>query len=372
MSSLLDRPALTGRPLPASWYVDPAILARERETLLATGPRCVGHTAEAPTRGSWAPVGPDGDRLLVQRPDGGFGLLSNVCLHRGARMVEQRGRGKGIVCPHHRWTYEPDGRLCRATHLQGVEGALPAWDVTTWRGFAFTDGAELVSALGALDGWFDEDEAGYVPARVDDEVQEANWKLPLEVFLDNYHVEAIHPGFRRFVDREDVRFHHSARGGTGFSAKAVRTTGARAATPAFAAWQEAILEVTRGVLPRIAAFWLFVAPNAMIEWYPFTWVVTTYHPLTPTRTRLHSRFYLREDASATPGFADAAFAALDEVQAEDDALILALQAGRAAQQRRAEVLRGDYHPTLEDEVARFHAWAAAGVEGRPRPFVGVS
>jgi len=47
----------------------------------------------------------DHAKMLV-RNAGGVELLSNVCRHRQAIMLEGRGNAENIVCPLHRWTYD--------------------------------------------------------------------------------------------------------------------------------------------------------------------------------------------------------------------------------------------------------------------------
>ena len=47
----------------------------------------------------------------------------NVCRHRGARLVEEpEGQvRKRLRCPYHAWSYDLDGELRAAPHMDGVE-----------------------------------------------------------------------------------------------------------------------------------------------------------------------------------------------------------------------------------------------------------
>jgi len=58
----------------------------------------------------------DHARMLVHN-DAGIDLLSNVCRHRQAIMLEGRGNAQNIVCPLHRWTYDLKGELLGAPHF---------------------------------------------------------------------------------------------------------------------------------------------------------------------------------------------------------------------------------------------------------------
>src|SRR5205085_5061051 len=103
--------------LPASWYCEPTILARERERLFTPGPGYVGHELMVPEIGDYyALPGREYAQVLV-RNAGGVELLSNICRHRQAIMLNGRGNVPNIVCPIHRWTYDLAGELLGAPHF---------------------------------------------------------------------------------------------------------------------------------------------------------------------------------------------------------------------------------------------------------------
>ena len=53
--------------------------------------------------------------------------------------------------------------------------------------------------------WSELDTSDYVLERIDEEEHDLNWKAFLEVYLEDYHISAVHPGFRVFVDPSDIR-----------------------------------------------------------------------------------------------------------------------------------------------------------------------
>ena len=95
--------------LPVSAYFDEALYARELQTLFATGPRYVGHRLAVPEPGNFHTLPQEQQgRALVHTPKG-VELISNVCRHRQALILQDRGHldagsGGNIVCPLHRWT----------------------------------------------------------------------------------------------------------------------------------------------------------------------------------------------------------------------------------------------------------------------------
>jgi phenylpropionate dioxygenase-like ring-hydroxylating dioxygenase large terminal subunit len=93
--------------LPVSWYCDPAIYAAEQQFLFPRAPSYVGHELMAPNAGDYCVLAArDNAQALVRNPDG-IELISNVCRHRQALMLNGRGTAsRNIVCPIHRWTYD--------------------------------------------------------------------------------------------------------------------------------------------------------------------------------------------------------------------------------------------------------------------------
>ena len=117
MSEIAKLQQLTELPIapPMSWYFDPHIMAAEQRALFANGPSYVGHELMVPNLGDYHVL--DGGAQMLVRNASGVELLSNICRHRQATMLEGRGNAKHIVCPLHRWTYKTTGELMGAPHF---------------------------------------------------------------------------------------------------------------------------------------------------------------------------------------------------------------------------------------------------------------
>ena len=107
--------------LPVSWYSDPAIFELEKKLLFAAGPGYAGHELMVPEARDYRSLEwlDHGKLLIRQEPSngGGVDLLSNVCRHRQAIILQGSGKAKSIVCPVHRWTYDTSGRQLAAPPL---------------------------------------------------------------------------------------------------------------------------------------------------------------------------------------------------------------------------------------------------------------
>src|SRR5215813_704474 len=111
----LHRPATQ---LPVSWYCDPSIFEAEQRLLFPRAPRYVGHELMVPNPGDYYTLAwRDNAQVLVRNPRG-VELLSNICRHRQAIMLQGRGNAPNIVCPIHRWTYDLNGELLGAPFFE--------------------------------------------------------------------------------------------------------------------------------------------------------------------------------------------------------------------------------------------------------------
>ncbi|RTL42825.1 MAG: Rieske (2Fe-2S) protein, partial [Rhodocyclaceae bacterium] len=104
--------------LPVSWYFDEKVFELEKRLLFDAGPGYVGHELMVPEVNQYRSLEwLDHSNLLINREDG-FYQMSNVCRHRQAIMLQGSGvADRNIVCPIHRWTYNPDGLLIGAPHF---------------------------------------------------------------------------------------------------------------------------------------------------------------------------------------------------------------------------------------------------------------
>ena len=195
------------RTLPREYYTSPAILADERERIVATGWNCAGRASAVAQPGEFLVREIAGESILIVRDSAGtLHAFFNVCRHRGTRICrEAAGRfGETIQCSYHAWTYGTDGRLIGAPHMQDVPGfdkaeyPLHQAALAEWEGFLFvnvaldprpfeTEYAELAGRFArfGLPGLA-------VGHRVVYDVR-ANWKLVFQNYSECLHCPTIHP-----------------------------------------------------------------------------------------------------------------------------------------------------------------------------------
>ncbi len=344
--------------LPVSSYFDEDLFRREQALIFAQSPRYVGHELAVPEVGDYLALAHEGQGRALVRTPSGVELVSNVCRHRQAIMLQGRGRTAGnIVCPLHRWTYDLHGRLIGAPHFEQDPCLnLRNYALQNWHGLLFEHNVRNVGGdLAGLSAAAELDFGGYVFDRAYQHHCDYNWKTFIEVYLEDYHVGPFHPGLGQFVSCEDLAWDFGQR--HSLQTVGVNKALAKAGSPVYQRWHQEVLKYSGNTPPRHGAIWLTYYPTVMVERYPHVLVVSTLFPQGPRKTlNVVEFFYPEEIAAFERGFVEAHQAAYLETCAEDDEIALRMDAGRHALMQRGEDDAGPYQSPMEDGMQQFHEW----------------
>jgi choline monooxygenase len=357
--------------LPVICYFDEALYRRELETIFQRGPRYLGHALSVPKVGDYSTLAQEGHGRALVRKSAGIELISNVCRHRQAVMLQGRGSlntahsgaaGGNIVCPLHRWTYsgdgaQPAGTLLGAPHFQKDPCLnLNNYSLREWNGLLFEDnGRDIDADLAHMGPRSDLDFSGFVLDRVEMHECRYNWKTFIEVYLEDYHVGPFHPGLSSMVTCDDLRWEFKQHYSVQTVGNALQT--GRAGSPVYQRWQDALRAYRRGEPPKYGAIWLTYYPHIMVEWYPHVLTVSTLHPIAVNKTMNMVEFYYPEEIHAFEReFVESQQAAYMETCLEDDEIGERMDAGRQALLRRGDNEVGPYQSPMEDGMQHFHDW----------------
>ena len=103
--------------LPVNWYVEQSIFELEQKNIFKTAQQYIGHVLMTPNVGDYYTLPAFKHGKMLKNTEDGIVLLSNICRHRQALMLEGKGNTQQIVCPLHRWTYDAQGKLIGAPHF---------------------------------------------------------------------------------------------------------------------------------------------------------------------------------------------------------------------------------------------------------------
>jgi len=190
--------------MPGSYYTDPGFLACEEEEVLRRQWMCLGHVGEVAKPGDFFTTDLLGEQLIVCRDqEDSVRVLSNVCRHRGNRVVEGSGNTRKFICRYHTWSYDTTGALVSAPLMKGQTGfdqsrcGLPEFVSEVWNGWIFVnlDGTaeplapQLAGLSEVVSNYHPEDR--HLVYHAEDRWA-CNWKALFENFMEGYHLSATH------------------------------------------------------------------------------------------------------------------------------------------------------------------------------------
>jgi glycine betaine catabolism A len=298
--------------LPARYYTDAGLFAREMERFFFGMWICAGRATEIPRQGDFFARDAMGESLVITRgEDARVRAFYNTCRHRGTKYcTEDRGHFTGrIQCPYHLWTYRLDGTLANAPHMEEVphfraedfplrQAACAVWDGHVFLNFR-EDPPPLASQLAALPEKF-------APWRMADLQRaarlvydvRANWKQILLNYSECLHCPNVHPVLNRlshYLSGENEPLQPTYMGGRmdlrpGVDTMSMDGVCRRAYLPG----------VSDEDRRRVYYYALF--PNFLLTLHPDYMMTHTIWPQAPDRTQIICEWHFHPDEIATPDF----------------------------------------------------------------------
>lgn len=343
----IDPDVRVARTPPAWLYTDRDVQARILECVLKNG----WSLLLEPDPSSLLQVVPcnvAGEPTVWVRDGAEERLLSNVCTHRAATIVDVPCQADVLRCPYHGRRFRLDGSVLSAPGFDGAMGpedALPVLSLGRAGPFRFGSVAPRV----AFSDWWAPvgevlDDCGLElsrlvrdPAGDIDYPLAAPWLLYLENYLEAFHIPYVHPELSKTLSLDDYA-HSLLPHGT------LQVGVARAGQPAF--------EPARGRFTgqRVAAFWFWLWPATLVNIYPWGVSLNRIDDAGFGRSVVRYRAWVWEPSLRLAG----AGGALDIVEGQDQSVALRAWAGLQSALYR----RGRYSATQECGLHHFHRMLA--------------
>jgi len=350
----VDPDISAAQTLPGHFYHDENVWKLARNNVFARTWQWLGSVADVADAGSLSPrdllpgmFGAAGEPLLLSRDkQGDLRCLSNVCTHRGNLLVTASCRADQIRCGYHSRRFDLAGRMTfmpefgEAKNFPSPADHLPQIPFGEWMGQGFASIApaapldDFLHAMRARLSWMPVDGFAADASRSRDYVIHANWALYVENYLEGFHIPFVHAGLNQTVD-------YGSYASELYRYSNLQLAEAREGEMAFE-----IPESSPDHGRRIAAYYWWVFPNLMFNFYPWGLSLNVVLPEAIDRTRVLFRSFVC-DATKLDGGAGAA---LDQVEMEDEAIVEAVQ--RGTQSRLYD--RGRYSPAREQGTHHFH------------------
>jgi phenylpropionate dioxygenase-like ring-hydroxylating dioxygenase large terminal subunit len=298
--------------LPARYYTDTSLFQRELDGLFGTMWCYAARAEDVAAPGQFVVRELNGRSVIVTRNERGrVRAFHNVCRHRGTRLCAgEAGQLPGSVqCPYHAWTYDLDGRLIGAPHMDEVphfsraDYPLLAVHADEWDGHVFLnlagDPPGLAGQLGPLVGkfrsWRMQDlRRGH---RIVYDVK-ANWKLIIQNYNECLHCPNLHPALNKlshYLSGENEPLRPTYMGGLMDLRPGVATLSMDGSCP-------------RAILPGLSGedarrvYYYCIFPNMMLSLHPDYMLTHTLWPVAPDRTINVCEWHFQPSELARPGF----------------------------------------------------------------------
>ncbi len=283
MTYTVDPDIARAATLDPAFYTDEAAYAAVRERVFARTWQWLGDLTDVAQPGTLSPrdllPGMLDEPLLLARDGGGtLRCLSNVCTHRANLLVGAPCRADHIRCGYHSRRFDLSGRMTfmpefeDARDFPSAADDLPQVPFATWANQAFValapaaPFAAFAADLRARTAWLPVEQFRHDPARDRDYTVAAHWALYVENYLEGFHIPFVHAGLNAVVD-------YASYATELFRFASLQVAQAAPGEPAFAPPPDSPDQGR-----RVAAYYWWIFPNLMLNFYPWGLSVNLVQP----------------------------------------------------------------------------------------------
>ena len=337
--------------LPADFYRDPQVYEAMRERVFCKSWQWLGDVPVPEEPAAAVPFellpGFLNEPMVLTRDAGGhLHCLNNVCTHRGNLVVGQAGKTRKLICRYHGRRFALDGTFEHMPEFRETENFpgpcdnLHSFPLRRWGPLCFAglepafDFQDVLDTLNQRVGFMDPDRFREHPSRHRDYEIAAHWALYCDNFLEGFHIPFVHHDLNAVLDYgnyETLCFDHLN------------------LQIGYAEGTEAVFDLPEGHIDygkKVAAYYFWVFPNMMFNFYPWGLSLNCVQPRGMDRTRVSFRTYVYDPSRLDRG----AGSGLDKVELEDEEVVEGVQKGIRSRFYRA----GRFSPKREQGVHHFH------------------
>lgn len=346
----VDENIANAETLPSSFYRDKAEFVNITDTLLSKSFQWLGDRSLLNEDINAIPIEfyPNiiGEPLLLIKSGQEFSILSNVCTHRGNLLITTPGKYNKLICGYHGRKFDLAGNFESMPEFDKTEDFprpcdnLTKLGLVTWRQFLFVNLTPSFSFEGVIRAL--EDRVGFLPiesfkkdsSRSRNYQVKAHWALYCDNYLEGFHIPFVHPDLNQSVEfstYETIVFDY-CNVQIGYSKDETESFNLPAGHPDYG--------------KNVAAYYYWIFPNLMLNFYPWGLSVNVVEPLDSEHTLVKFISYVYDETKVD----NSAGALLDKVEMEDEEIVQNVQKGIKSRFYNT----GRFSPTREKGVHHFH------------------
>jgi len=323
-----------------------------KEKIFASSWQFIGDTDSVNEKGSCCPLtlldGYLNEPLLITKDEENkIHCLSNVCTHRGNLLIYEPCKVSNLRCKYHGRLFHLDGKFKSMPEFKEVEN-FPTADDDLHQLPLFQWGKLLFTSLNKKYGpevFFNDmmkrveflplHEFVYRPDLSKEYFINANWALYCENYLEGFHIPFVHAGLNAVIDFNDYTTELF------FPFSSVQIGISKTGDDYFD-----LPESSPEYGKKVAAYYFWVFPNMMFNFYPWGLSVNVIQPLAVNKTKVSFLTYIWKEELRAEG----AGAELDKVEQEDEEIVQQVQKGIHSRFYK----QGRYSVTREKGTHHFH------------------
>ena len=283
--------------------------------------------------------------VLTRDIENNLHCLSNVCTHRGNLLVEKPCKVRHLQCRYHGRRFQLDGKFMYMPEFREVENfpsesdhlkELPLFE---WGKLLFTSISgesperyfkEMIERL----HWLPLDQFHFRQDLSRDYHVEANWALYCENYLEGFHIPFIHGGLNAAIDYGS------------YTTELFRYSNLQLG---LARDNDIVFDLPGSSIDygkKVAAYYFWVFPNMMFNFYPWGLSVNIVKPAGLSSTVISFLTYVWDESKLESGAGSDLF----NVEMEDEEVVQAVQKGI----RSRFYTHGRYSVAREQGTHHFH------------------
>lgn len=288
--------------------------------------------------------------LLVRDKDDDIKCLTNVCTHRGNIVIHNPGKAKHLMCMYHGRRFNLDGSFKSMPEFEEAKDFprpcdnLHEFQLRNWGSHLFValdpafDFSEAIEVMKERVGFLPLHEFKLDKSRNKDYVINCHWALYCDNYLEGFHIPFVHEDLNAALDygsyTTEIYEHLNLQ--IGYSEGGDETFDLPEGHPDYG--------------KHVAAYYYWVFPNMMFNFYPWGLSVNVVRPYSKNKTKVSFITYVYDESKLDSG----AGALLDKVEREDEFVVEGVHKGLQSKYYKA----GRFSPTREQGVHHFHSLLA--------------
>ncbi|MFN2438599.1 MAG: SRPBCC family protein [Chitinophagaceae bacterium] len=347
----VDKNIAQARTLDSEFYTNASCFEETKERIFASSLQFIGDTSLIDKANKCYPFTLlenylNEPLLLTRDKDQTIHCLSNVCTHRGNILIGQPCRTNTLRCKYHGRLFALNGNFISMPEFKEVKNfpapsdnlkRLPLFQLGN---FLFTslknnlDPSVFLNDMMARLHWLPLNEFISRPELSKDYYVKAHWALYCENYLEGFHIPFVHAGLNTVIDYGE------------YTTELFRYSNLQLG---IAKGEEDCFDLPTSCIDygkKIAAYYFWIFPNMMFNFYPWGLSVNLVQPIAIDKTKVSFFTYMWKEEKYNRG----AGSDLDKVEMEDEEIVQSVQKGI----RSRFYQHGRYSVTREQGTHHFH------------------